>query len=103
MNTAVISADNDGSPASYRTATATVSVVNSAAFAVEKSLVNPLTEPDTPKVFNLRFANLSNNTYAGTDFIDWLPFNGDQRTPATSYHGTLTLAGPAGTLQARRP
>ncbi|MGO4653079.1 SdrD B-like domain-containing protein, partial [Arthrobacter sp. 2RAF22] len=95
VNTAVISADNDGSPAQYRTATATVSVVNSASFAVEKSLVNPLTEPNTPKVFNLKFSNLSNNTYSGTDFIDWLPFNGDGRTPATSFHGTLTLAGPA--------
>jgi uncharacterized repeat protein (TIGR01451 family) len=95
VNTAVISAANDGSPASYRTATATVSVVNSAAFAVEKSLANPLTEPNTQKVFDLKFANLSNNTYPGTDFIDWLPFNGDQRTPASNFHGSLTLAGPA--------
>lgn len=95
VNTAVISASNDGSPASYRTATATVSVVNSASFAVEKSLVNPLTEPNAQKVFNLKFQNLSNNTYAGTDFIDWLPFNGDQRTPASNFHGSLTLAGPA--------
>jgi uncharacterized repeat protein (TIGR01451 family) len=95
VNTVVASADNDTSPAQYRTGTATINITGGASFSVAKSSPQPLTEPGTPKQFSITFANLSSQTYPGTDFIDWLPFNGDQRAPASSFQGTSTLAGPA--------
>ncbi|MDQ0031067.1 DUF7507 domain-containing protein [Arthrobacter bambusae] len=93
-NTVVVAADNDSSPARYRTANATININGGASFAVAKSSPTPLTQPGDPKVFNLDFQNLSPVDYASTDFVDWLPFNGDQRAPASSYGvGTVSLSG----------
>lgn len=68
----------------------TLQVFNPSVFAVSKYAINTVVEPGEPIEYELRWVNLA-TPVSGTDFIDWLPFVGDGRTPATSHDGTYTL------------
>jgi hypothetical protein len=91
VNTVVVAAENDNSPENYRTADAEVVLVNPAVFAVRKKALDPLVEPGDPFRFDLFYRNTSKEVVASTDFIDWLPFNGDDRVPPTARHGSIAL------------
>ncbi|BAY82202.1 hypothetical protein NIES267_16810 [Calothrix parasitica NIES-267] len=104
-NTAVITAlDGDGQPLDsssedLRTDTRSIVVSNSAAFNIFKEAVNPEINLGDDIVYDLYFANLSDNidVAPGSKFIDILPYEGDSGirnqfdgagTPPTDYTAT---------------
>jgi hypothetical protein len=89
VNKAVISADNDNSQESWRTDTASAVVLNPSAFAVQKKVLTPLVPIGDPVTFRLITKNTGANAVATSDFIDWLPWNGDSRSPASNFTGKL--------------
>jgi hypothetical protein len=89
VNTAVIAADNDNSPVAYRTAKATANFANPAAFNASKRVLTPLVEIGQPITYRLTYGNTSPEAKLTSDFIDWLPHNGDPRTPKTVHDGTM--------------
>jgi uncharacterized protein (DUF2141 family) len=89
VNQAVISADNDNSPESFRVAKATANFANPAAFNASKRVMTPLVEKGDPITYRLTYGNTSPEAKLTSDFIDWLPHNGDPRTPATVHDGTM--------------
>jgi hypothetical protein len=42
--------------------------------------------------WNLTYANKTSNTYPGVDIVDVLPYNGDGRSPASDFSGTVRLS-----------
>jgi uncharacterized repeat protein (TIGR01451 family) len=106
INSAVISADNDNSLLAWRTDTATAIVVNPSAFAVQKKVVTPFVPIGNSVTYKLIEKNTGSDTVDTTDFIDWLPWNGDLRTPASNIDGqmkftSLTNTGGISTSQIR--
>jgi SdrD B-like domain len=91
INTATISADNDNSLEAWRTDTATATVINPSAFAVQKKVLTPLVPIGDQIVYRLIAKNTGAVTVDNTDFIDWLPWNGDSRTPASSFTGNINF------------
>ncbi|QIM17813.1 hypothetical protein G7066_02315 [Leucobacter coleopterorum] len=70
---------------------ATATITNSALFAVAKRSAPPVVQPGEAVSFDVRITNLSTKEVPSTDFIDWLPFDGDGRTPESSFNGELDL------------
>jgi uncharacterized repeat protein (TIGR01451 family) len=91
INTATISADNDNSLEAWRTDTATATVINPSAFAVQKKVLTPLVPIGDQIVYRLIAKNTGAVTVNNTDFIDWLPWNGDSRTPASNFSGNMNF------------
>ncbi len=89
VNNVIISADNDNSPESFRTAKATANFSNPAAFNASKRVLTPLVEKGDPITYRLTYGNTSPEAKLTSDFIDWLPHNGDPRTPKTVHDGTM--------------
>jgi SdrD B-like domain len=89
VNTAVISADNDNSIEAWRTDTATAVVLNPSAFAVQKKILTPLVPIGDQIVYRLIAKNTGATSVNSTDFIDWIPWNGDSRTPASTFDGKM--------------
>jgi SdrD B-like domain len=89
INSVAISADNDNSALAWRTDTATAVVVNPSAFAVQKKVLTPFVPIGNPISYKLIEKNTGSNPVATTDFIDWLPWNGDARTPASNIDGQM--------------
>jgi hypothetical protein len=89
VNSVVISADNDNSPESFRVAKATANFSNPAAFNASKRVMTPLVEKGEPITYRLTYGNTSPDAKLTSDFIDWLPHNGDPRTPPTVHDGTM--------------
>ncbi len=89
--TTVVSATNDNSASEWRTANVGLTISNPGALSISTTAVTPLADVGTPVTFNLRVQNVAAAPVGQTDFIDWLPYNGDTRAPATSNHGTTTL------------
>lgn len=73
------------------TSRATATITNSALFAVAKRSAPPVVQPGEEVRFDVRITNLSTAEVPTTDFIDWLPFDGDGRTPESSFNGDLNL------------
>jgi uncharacterized repeat protein (TIGR01451 family) len=69
----------------------TVTLNNPKAFSVAKLLVTPIVEVNDDISFDLRYTNTSAAGYSTTDFIDWLPWNGDARTPPSNFTGASKL------------
>jgi hypothetical protein len=91
VNTTVISADNDNSVVSLRANTATAVFVNTAAFSVQKKVLSPEVGIGDPVTFKLIGKNTGNNQVTSSDFIDWLPWNGDARFPSSNFTGNLNF------------
>jgi uncharacterized repeat protein (TIGR01451 family) len=90
-NSVVIAASNDNSPVAWRTNSASVVFVNPAAFAVQKKVLTPFVPIGDPITYRLIAKNTGTNPVNTTDFIDWLPWNGDSRVPASTFSGTLNF------------
>ena len=90
-NKATISADNDNSLESWRSSSASVQFLNSSAFSVSKSAVKRLVQPGDTIEYIIRYKNSGDNPIGPLDLIDWLPFNGDNKVPATNYNGLVKL------------
>jgi uncharacterized repeat protein (TIGR01451 family) len=78
-------------PESDRSDFKSVTLNNPKAFSVAKLLVTPIVEVNDDIAFDLRYTNTSAAGYSTTDFIDWLPWNGDSRTPPSAFSGTSKL------------
>jgi hypothetical protein len=89
INSAVISADNDNSLVAWRTDTATAIVINPSAFAVQKKVITPFVQIGDPITYKLFEKNTGSDTVNSTDFIDWLPWNGDARAPNSNIDGQM--------------
>lgn len=89
INSAVISADNDNSLLAWRTDTATAIIVNPSAFAVQKKVVTPFVPIGDSITYKLIEKNTGSDTVNTTDFIDWLPWNGDARAPNSNIDGLI--------------
>ncbi|QIK63714.1 hypothetical protein G7068_11340 [Leucobacter viscericola] len=73
------------------TSKASATITNSALFAVAKRSAPPVVQPGEEVRFDVRITNLSTKEVPSSDFIDWLPFDGDGRAPKSSFHGDLNL------------
>ena len=99
VNSAEISATNDNSPVLARTNTASVTFVAAGSFKVQKTVLTPFVPIGDQIKYKLLFKNNGSNPLSGSETVDWLPFNGDGRNPASNYSGKLdfvTLANTSG-------
>ena len=90
-NTVVISASNDNSLEQWRTDNATVQFLNPSAFSVSKSAVNQLVEPGDQVEYIMKYKNTGDNPIGPLDLIDWIPYIGDGRNPATNFNGIVNF------------
>lgn len=65
---------------------------NPLVLAVDKSVATPQVQPGDDNSYAIVYRNLQAGSLASTDLIDVLPFNGDGRTPASAFAGTIALA-----------
>jgi uncharacterized repeat protein (TIGR01451 family) len=72
-------------------AVSNITVQNSNTFYIQSNVNQAYIQQNQPFSYNIQYGNLTSNAIANTDLIDILPYNGDSRTPATVYTGTLGL------------
>ncbi len=91
-NTVVINSPDDGSLESARTDSVAVTIGNSAAFRIFKEVNQVLLEPNQLITYNLFYANTGSSDVGASQFIDVLPYQGDNHSPNTNYTGTLSYS-----------
>ena len=87
VNTAIGSSPDDPSPIDRRSTSATVQVVAGATVYATKSTATPYRPLAGPLQWDLTVRNATSSPMERLDAIDVLPFNGDDREPASSFSG----------------
>ncbi|MBU3089077.1 carboxypeptidase regulatory-like domain-containing protein, partial [Clostridium gasigenes] len=96
-NKVVISTPSDSSSETLRTSKYGVNIVNLSAWGIGKSTPAPTVELGDDLTYTLRYEVFKEEVFSGFNFIDILPYNGDARTPVTSFNGTYTIKELSGT------
>jgi hypothetical protein len=96
-NKVVIESPDEGSLESARTDTVAVNVGNTAAFRIFKEVDRELIEQNEQINYSLFYANTGSSNVGPSQFIDILPYNGDNRVPNTNYQGAITFNTITGT------
>lgn len=86
-NTAVATSPDDPSSLALRSASATAQVIAGATVYATKSTATPYRPLAGPLVWDLTVKNATSSPMERLDAIDVLPFNGDDRQPASSFSG----------------
>jgi uncharacterized repeat protein (TIGR01451 family) len=89
-NAVVIDSPDDASLESARTDKVDVNIGNAAAFRIFKEVDKVLVEPNQLINYNLFYANTGSSDVGASQFIDVLPYIGDDRIPTTTYNGILS-------------
>jgi uncharacterized repeat protein (TIGR01451 family) len=90
-NTATILAVTDGSSDAQRSDTRTVTVSSPSSIIMAKNTDTPLINQNELIRFNMEYYNGTPNDVNKVDIVDILPYNGDNRTPASSFSGTYVI------------
>ncbi|MBU3137183.1 carboxypeptidase regulatory-like domain-containing protein, partial [Clostridium gasigenes] len=96
-NKVVISTPSDSSSETLRTSKYGVNIVNLSAWGIGKFTPDPTVELGDDLTYTLRYAVFKEEVFSDFNFIDILPYNGDIRTPVTSFNGTYTIKELSGT------
>jgi uncharacterized repeat protein (TIGR01451 family) len=96
-NVATIYSPDEGSPEPVRSGTVNVTVGNTAAFRIFKEVDRVLIDKNEPVNYSLFYANTGSSNVGPSQFIDVLPYNGDNRVPQSNYQGTATFNTITGT------
>jgi uncharacterized repeat protein (TIGR01451 family) len=91
-NTVVIDSPDDASLESARTDRVDVTIGNTAAFKIFKEVDQVLLEPNQIITYSLFYANTGGSDVGTSQFIDVLPYPGDEHTPKTNYTGSLSYS-----------
>ncbi len=91
QNKAVISTPLDGSIEALRTSSLGINIVNNKAWGIRKSVDKPIVEVGDELVYYLKYAKIENDQLYDLRFIDILPYNGDGRSPQSSFNGTYEI------------
>lgn len=89
-NYVTIASPGDQSPAFYRDFMRNVRIVTSGGIGVEKSAVSPTVIAGDDLVWTLGYTNVDAQPVSGTDLIDVLPTDGDDR--GSAFSGTASLS-----------
>lgn len=89
-NYVTIASPGDQSPAFYRDFMRNVRIVTSGGIGVEKSAVAPTVIAGDDLVWTLGYTNIDAQPVSGTDLIDALPADGDDR--GSAFSGTASLS-----------
>jgi hypothetical protein len=76
--------------------TAGVRVINSNILYIQKIANQRYITPNQNLNYTIEYGNVTNSTFANTDLIDIFPYNGDARTPASSFQGDVHLSSITG-------
>ncbi len=90
-NSATIIAVTDGSSVEQRSDFRRVTVSSPSSIIMAKNTDTPLEEQNELFRFNMEYYNGTPNDVATVDIIDILPYNGDNRTPASSFSGSFVI------------
>ncbi|WP_022953553.1 SdrD B-like domain-containing protein [Leucothrix mucor] len=93
INTVMVDSIADGSGEEDRTATRTVVIGNSGAFNVVKESLTPLVAPGDNISYQLSFANIGSSDLSTGDFIDILPYGGDDTININDDPAVLDIPG----------
>ena len=90
-NSATILATTDGSSVEQRSDTRRISVSSPSSIILSKNTNTPLKDQNELFRFNMEYYNGTPNDVPTIDLIDILPYNGDNRTPASSFSGSYVI------------
>ena len=90
-NSATIIAVTDGSSVEQRSDFRRVTVSSPSSIILAKNTDTPQKDQNELFRFNMEYYNGTPNDVATVDIIDILPFNGDNRTPASSFSGSYVI------------
>ena len=76
-------------PEGNRTATNTINITSDGFVEISKTAESGTIDANDALIYTVRVENFDANTHTFTDIIDVLPFNGDNRNPASRFSGTL--------------